>query len=867
MKRNKDTPPALAVWILSRITRGKERLSVLSDFSEIYEELASEEGSFKARKWYWNQVLRSIPMFILNHIYWRAVMFKNYFKIALQNIKMHKINSIIHVFGLALGFTCCILIYLYVSNELSYDKFHENRDSLYRVVIKWHNPDGSVGGSQSEIPPGVGNLIFDNFPEIECYSRYDNRDGVVQYKDKIFAERIWMTETPFFKMFTFPLTLGEPEKVLSQNNAVLLTRSYAEKYFGTENPIGKIITIIFGQNKMDFSVAGIVEDLPLNSSLKFDILINMSNFPSSYLTSLRSFSTELYIQLRRNVSPEVIEQKFPEFYDNHFQSLTQEWKSAGIWKGEGRMFSFALQNIKDIHLDPELGGVSPKASFILSGIALIILIIACFNFMNISMGMSFVRSKEIGMRKVFGARKGQIIRQFWSESLVISFISMGIGILFAGMLLPTFSNFTGKPFNINSMINILNMPAFLVIPVLTGIFSGSYPALILANFNLAEIMKGKLRSGSKRYFTKTLVIIQFSLSIFLITSAIISGKQLDFLIHRNPGFETEGILAILIQEREKSENLRVANLFREKSKLHNKDLSVANKLFGRGASYDGVKIDGKMHRVYDCEVDYNFFDMFGLEIIEGRSFVKEIASDERAAIVNQAFVKECGLISPIGKNLNIGSFGNLSIIGVIRDFNFRSLKHEIEPAIFHLQQRRGFKYILAKISSTNVPETISFFKKTWKEIQPDKPFIYYFQDEVLENQYNSEKSWNAIVRISSIFAIFIACMGIFGLSSITINRRVKEIGIRKVLGAKISQILNLILKDFIILVVIANIIAWPVIYFVMRNILQNYAYRINIGIHYFIIAGAATVMIAILTIIYIAIKAAVSNPADAIRNE
>ena len=810
-------------------------------------------------------------------------MIKNYLKSALRSIGRHKVNSTINILGLAIGLTCCILIYLYVTDELSYDNFHKNQRLLFRVLkISYDNSDGSIRDRGSEMPPAMGPALAGYFPGIKYQTRFWSAPGVVRYGDKISRESVSLADLPFFKMFTFPLISGNPETVLSLHNAIVLTQRYAKKYFGDENPVGKTLTITYGEYRKDYLVAGIAKDLPRNSSIQFNLLINISNLPQvtgvpKALSTWENQWLPVFVQLEKNVPVESIEQRFNAFTTQFFSPGIQRYKEKYRWTRKENPFSFALQKITDVYLDSDIGlvGKGLASSFILIGIAFMVLVIACINFMNLSLGMSSDRSLEIGMRKVVGAEKRQLMGQFLSESLVMSCIAMAAGILFAELLLPEFNRLANKQLSIINLMNTRGILVLISITVITGILAGGYPAVVMSAFKPVDIIKGKLGIGIKTFFSKSLVVIQFALSIILIISAIVMGAQLEYLIHSDIGYKKEGLVAILAQElsQESESSQRIVSLFRDKVIQHNHVLGVtaSSAWFGISAApRSNLKKDGKRIQYHWDRVDNNFVHTLGLEILQGRDFSQNIAADSDAAVVNQTFIQTLGIEDPLGSTIGEPSLGfpyHLRIIGVVKDFHYGPLNDEILPAIFHMVPIRAYNRMLVKISTDNIKETMTFLANAWKEIQPGKPFIYNFQDEALENLYTNEKRWSTIVRYSSILAVLVACMGIFGLTALTINRRVKEIGIRKVFGAKVSQVINLVIKDFVILVAIANFIAWPIVYYVMRKVLQDYPYRVEIGIHYFLAAGFVSLIIAVLTIMSLTVKAARSNPVDAIKDQ
>ncbi len=804
-------------------------------------------------------------------------MFKNYFIIASRNIARQRLYSAINIFGLALGLACCILISLYVMNEVTYDTFHSNINSIYRMKRINYEPDGSVENQNWHLPPIMREQLSEYFPEIELHTRYNTGFGVISYRDKRFPEYIGMADAPFFQIFTFPLISGNPQTALTRDDDIVITQSTAIRYFGEEGPIGKILTITRGNTQKDFIVTGVAEDVPQNSTIQFNLLINMSNMPFIWefppaLTTWRSFNTPIFCLLKENTDVKNVENKFEPFYKQHFSWYTEKERSEGSWNREGNPFAITLQSMKDIHLNPDVsGGSSTRPLYILSGIALMILVIACMNFVNLSIGTSSFRSTEVGIRKVIGAQRGQLIQQFWSESIIMVVLSMIVGLGLAAALLPIFNELSGEQFVLKDFFSINNLFVFISLTIIAGIVSGSYPALVIANLNPVEILKRKLKFSGKRVFSKSLVIFQFSLSIILIISSVILRGQLKYLVNTNVGYEREGLLSISIQRRDDQE--RFVNLYKNKVAQHSGVLGVSSceAVFGVGFSELSMEKEGKEINFHHCQVEYDFIKTMGMKILEGRDFSSEIASDAQEAIlVNQAFVKELRFESPVGKTLGNPSREhpyNLRIIGVLEDYHFRSLHTEIYPSMLHVYPSNGLRFMVVRIRTDDTQETLTFLEKAWDEVRPGENFVYSFLSDAQGSLYQNERRWSEIVKYTSLLAIIIACMGIFGLTAITVNNRVKEIGIRKILGAKITQVINLIIKDFIILVAIANIIAWPVVFYIMHKVLENYPYRINISMHYFLFSGLASLLIAVLAIIWLALKAAISNPVDSLRYE
>ena len=883
MNRQKTQSPRLARWLIKYFINSVEHDSLIGDFDEMYDSLVHEVGHWKARLWYWHQITIAVASFLKHRLYWSMTMIMNYLKTTLRSMVKQKVYSIINLTGLAIGLTCCILIFLFVADEVSFDSFHKNRASLFRIVKNNHHSDGSIASRYPHLPPTAGEDLIAYFPEIKYYTRHLREYGIVRYQNTKLREQIDLVDSQFFEMFSFPFIYGDPQTALVGDNSIILTRSYAEKYFGADNPMGKQLSITYGQNTKDYIVTGITEDVPGNSTITFEMVVNVSNYPfirsiPNILSFRLDYMTPVYVILHPNTSVESMERKVTAFSDQFFTAHIQSLRDRLNYDEDRNPYSLSFQNIEDIHLDPNVnGGRSPIICYILMGIALSILIIACINFMNLSISMTAVRFREVGMRKVLGAEKKQLMGQFWIESIVYSLMALGVALLFTSLLLPRFNIMVDKHLVIRDVFTIRNIATLFGMMVITGIISGSYPALVMAGVKPVDIFRKRTPLGDKRLFMKSLVLLQFMISVALIISAILLGSQLKYLIRSDVGYTKEGLVAISIQGEEREQHQNVISLFQNEASPHSSvlgmtgsSLAFASTNFSNAYNHAYFDRDGVRYEMFQSRVNHDFIQTLGLKILQGRDFSRFIASDTTAVIVNQAFIRQLGMESPIGMTIgdpNRGFPYYLRIIGVVNDFHFRSLHENIEPILLHMDNRRGTDYILVRISTQNMAETVAFLGNAWEKIQPDKPFYFYFQDDMLDSQYKIEKRWNLITQYSSIFAIVIACMGVFGLTAMTISRRVKEIGIRKVLGARIHQVIILVMREFTALVAVANLIAWPVAYFAMRQVLQNYPFRINITITHFFLAGAISLVSAILTILYLALKAALRNPVESLKYE
>jgi putative ABC transport system permease protein len=851
------------------------------DLSEIYTDIYEEKGRTAAAAWYWAQFLLTVPPLIIHSFHWSLIMFRNYLKTAFRYIFRQKIYTAINIAGLAVGLSCCILIFLYVADELSYDNFHKNEKITFRILSRFHAPDGSIRSRGPALPAAMGEPLEDYFPEIQHVVRFAESRAVVRRGQVMNQERIYFTDPGIFRVFSFPLVKGDSETVLSQRQAIVLTKSAAAKYFGNEDPIGKALTLTFSQKVQDFIVTGVAEDTPRNSTIQFQFLIPIANMPSleyeEVLTNLGDFSTPLYIQIKPGADAQAVADRFPAFVRQTFAAEFEKWSEEGELKGDHIPVSLELQRLEDMHLDPDSwDGSSASSSFILGGIALIVLIIACMNFTNLSMGRAASRGKEIGMRKVIGAARRQLIVQFWGESLLTFILAFLSGAALAALFLPTFNRLSQKSLALGDFVKAGNLSFLVLLMVFVSGLAASYPALMMSRVQPAQVLKGKLGTGNRPTFARILVVIQFALSIFLIVSTLVLGKQVRFLTEKNPGYTREGLVAVKLQERVAEDSQKLVNLFRPKATSYPGvlDVGAMTNSFGIGWSRYPLEKNGQRLHIFQYRVDEGFLPTLGIKLIRGRNFSKEHADDSDGAIVNQKFLETLEIADPIGHR--IGEFVegpadqypyNLSIIGVIENFHVLSMKHELAPVMLHMQPGWYMGSMLVRISSNSVSATIQHLEQTWKEIQPDKPFLYSFVEDDLEAQYNSEKRWSAIVQFSSAFAIVLACMGIFGLTSIAVNRRIKEIGIRKVLGAKISQIFSLVTREFLIMVGAANLVIWPVSYFVMHRMLSSYHYRIAIGLDVFLIAAGLSLAVSLATVSYLAVRASLFDPVKAIRYE
>ena len=796
-------------------------------------------------------------------------MLKNYLKIALRNIRRHKGYSFINIFGLSIGITCTILMLIYVHHELSYDRFHKNAENIYRVTNKKEMDWNALS------PGALKSALLADFPEVVRAVRvcpwggYIDFNGSINYEGNRYIENKFLIVDPeFLDIFTFPLISGDSKKALSEPFSVVLTQEMAEKYFSNEDPMGRILKF---DNRYDYKITGILKNVPANSHFVFDFLISLETM---YYTSYRGRKSALinwshwfsatYIQLEKNCNPNVLENKLQALVKKHI--------------GERSKNEFHLQTLTKIYLNPlnpPMGKTSDiRYIYLFSVIAFIIMLIACFNYINLSTAHSARRLKEIGIRKIVGADRPHLIRQFLGESILFAIIAFILSITFVELILPAFGSLIDRELNFGFFYDSWILLALICIIALVGIISGSYPALFLSSLSPLNTLKGGFKIGSKKSsgVRNSLVIIQFVFSIGLIICTFTIYNQLSYIKNRDLGFKKNHIIIIPVTE---------MNLERDYEPFKNElsqysqisDISVSSKLPSLITGGGGAKWEGKTDeniRFTRGFVDYDFLDLYGIELLEGRNFSKRIPADiEQAYILNKSAVKAIGWEVPIGKRFNQWGKEDGVVIGVVDDFHFLPLHQKIEPLVLSLIQNdwEEARFFSIKISPSDIASTLSFIEEKFKEFSPDSPFSYSFLDEIIDRMYRSERKLGQSFIYFTLIAVLIACLGLFGLTSFTAEQKTKEIGIRKVLGASVSNIFLLLTKEFAKCVLIANIIAWPIAYYAMHRWLQGFAYRINIGPWTFILAAALALIIALLTVSYQAIKAATANPVDSLRYE
>lgn len=858
MKHKRNRPSRWGLWFLSTAYEDSEHFPLIGDFEEIYSEIAAERGTFSASLWYWGQILRSMPSFLSNSMYWSVAMLKNYLKIILRNVRKHKGYSFINITGLAIGMTCCLLISIWVLDELSYDKFHENADRLYRV-----EEDQDYSGRIYHVtvtPHPLAPALIEEIPEIVDATRYVWSGGFLfRYGENAFFEyNIRAVDPSFFQMFSFPLVKGDKSQALDSPYSLVLNEDIAEKYFGKEDPLGKIITI---NNAHEFTVAGVVKNVPHNSRLQFEVLIPYAFLEKIGRTnqSFGSNSIGTYVELSINATMEQVNEKILGFIKAKVPDSVTE---------------LVLMPFTKIHLHGYFGyGRSAGAIqyvYIFSIIALFVLLIACINFMNLSTARSANRAKEVGMRKVVGALKSHLIRQFYGESVIFAFIALVLAAGIVTLILPAFSKFTDKELT----WSVGGIGAIFIgvaaITFFTGLVAGSYPALFLSAFQPVKVIRGSLKSGAaSSLFRKILVVVQFSLSVLLIIGTVVVYQQLTFMKGHRLGWDREHLLYFPLRDDvQKVYDTLKTELVKDS---HVMNVTATGQLPSRissnsgGADWEGK--DPNLSTLIGFNfVDYDFIETLKINMKEGRSFSKEYSSDLKTAfIVNEEVADLMGKESVVGERFSfVGKEG--TIIGVMENWHYQPIREKIEPLAMTLSERPT-RVMLIRIPPGDISKSLDAIESIWKRVIPTYPFEYYFLDENFDRMYRREESIGTLLKYFAALAIFIACLGLFGLASFTAEQRTKEVGIRKVLGATVSNITVLLCREFFLLVFISNIIAWPVAYFLMRNWLQGYAYRTSLSVLIFISAMVIALLVAFLSVSFQAIRAATANPINSLRYE
>lgn len=851
--------------------------NMIHNIEEEYCDIYSAKGKTHANIWLWKQTIKSIPRYIKTTIYWGGVMFSNYLKIALRNLRKHKGYSFINITGLAVGIACSILIFLFVNYEFSYDKFHKNADRIYRYASRIKVGDVLINQTYSSA--ATFKKALEDFPEIETGVKILQLGTTpISYESKTFNEnKMLAVDSTFFDVFDFKLIYGYSKTALTKPNTLVVTEETALKYFGKVDVLGQQLNLKMNSDEppVAYQITGITENVPFNSHFHYNMLLSSASFPDLVNNTTWDANTfTSYYLLKAGVSYEAINSKLKEFTRKYLMGE----EKFDQWVAKGNYWDNFLQPLTSIHLYSHMGGefeangdINYVYMFLI--ISIIILIIACINFMNLSTAKSSLRAKEVALRKVVGSDKKKLVFQFLSESIILSFISLAIGILIVELLLPGYRNLVGKPLQLDYLNNPVVIPALLILGIFIGTLSGAYPAFIISSYKPVSIMKSRT-GNSKQGATlrNALILMQFSISIFLIVGTLVVYQQLNHVQNVKLGFNKEHVLIV-----HNANNLgNSLNAFKEKTK----NINGVSYVSGSSISFSGFgntgfrEVDGdKKINLNLGTCDYNYLNAMGLELSKGRFFSQDYSTNTSAVILNQKAVELLGWTDPIGKRIGHPYFENnpFTVIGVVKDYYYESLHQEIKPMALFLSNgaMNWFKenFLLIRFNNENPQNIISSLENEWRTLASGTSLDYSFLDEDYNNLYIKEQLISKLFSIFALLAISIACLGLYGLASFIAERKSKELGIRKVLGASTPNLFISLVKQFTKWVLVANIIAWPVAYFIMNSWLQDFAYRIHISPWTFIFAGTIALIIAVVTVSYQSIKAATSNPVDVLKYE
>lgn len=808
-------------------------------------------------------------------------MLKNYINIAIRNLLKHKFYSVLNILGLSIGLSCFIIISLFVKEELTYDQFHKDVNQIYRIDFA-----ATLNGSDhiaAQVGAPMAAAMLNDYPEVtDAFRMRESGTWFIKEKntEKTFKEEhVLMADSNFFEFFTVRLIHGDPKTVLKRPKTIVMDLSTSKKYFGDQNPVGKTLVL---DNKTDYEVTGVYEDLPTNSHFQQNIILSMSSFKWANNQNWLSTNFNTYIKLKESTTPESLQAKIPQVIEKYIGPMIAQYfgKTLAEFSEDGNGIGFPFTSITDIHLNSDKEGDlgangDVRYIYIFSAIALFILLLACINFMNLATARSASRAKEVGVRKVMGAYKKQLVYQFISEAMVISLISFVFAIVLTIIFIPFFNELASKELSIIQFLEPSYLLFSIGIMVAVGLFSGSYPAFYLSKFNPAEVLKGRVRLGMKSGALRSiLVVFQFSISIIMMISTAVVFDQLSFIQNKKLGFNKDQVLMVedawILGDKVESFKTEV----KRNSNIVNATIAsftpVANNnnsnLYSRSA-----KVESEQSLVVNqAGVDYDYIETLGIDMVAGRYFSKDFATDSSAVIINESAVKMFGYTDPIGDKLYTfgGSDENpeivsMNIIGVVKDFHFQSLRDNIAPLLFELNGGSG--YAMFKTNTEDMNKTIKDIETTWSEFAPGQPFAYTFMDQKFNDIYNAELKIGQIFTAFAALGIFIACLGLFGLAAFTAEQRTKEIGIRKALGASVYSIVNLLSKSFIKLVFVSFIVAAPIAYYTMEYWLADFAYRTELSFMTFFVVGSVAFIIAWSTMSLQSWKAARVNPVKCLK--
>ena len=810
-------------------------------------------------------------------------MFNNYIKTSIRNLLKHKGYSFINIVGLAIGLASALLILLFVQDELSYDKFHEKSEQIYRVYLNGKIASDELVVAVSCAPMGA--TMVKDYPEVLSSTRLFTFGGdpVVRFEEKnLVVEKYYYTDSTFFDVFSVNFLRGAPVNALNRANTVVITNEMAEIFFGKEDPLGKSIKV--GNDQTDFEITGVVEKFPKNSHFQFNMLASyitmreMAN--SNFWVSNNNYT---YILLQEDFPAEQLQAKMPEMVEKYVGPQLQMFSNTSFddFLEAGNKYGYILQPLKKIHLFSDLQyeiepGGNIKTVYIFSIIAFFLILIAAINFMNLATAKSAGRAREVGIRKVSGSYRSQLILQFLIESIILSFVSLLIALILVELFLPAFNNLAGKQLSFIFTGDWSFLPYIIGLGIFVGFLAGSYPAFYLASFKPTKVLKGTIQTGMKGgKMRSALVAFQFTIAIFLIISTIVVYNQMNYVQNKDLGYNKKDLL--IIERAYALQDQR--NAFKEEIsqspsiEMISQTNNMPSFLHGNTAFRPEGSTPDEIRATNLYYTDENFQNTLDIKLTEGRWFSKDMPGDSLAVVLNKSAVKAYGYEDPIGKKiLQIGAGRDttdlaMKIIGVVDDFHYESLHQTIQPLIIGFNRNRFASYFAVRIHPDNYQTALKFIEDKWNTMVTDQPIEYTFLEDALKTNYNDDKNEGVIFAIFALLAIFVSSLGLFGLASFTTEQRTKEIGIRKVMGSSITQVVGLLTKEIIVLLIISSVVSWPLAWYFMNNWLQNFAFKTKLGIHIFLIASIIAFVVALLTTGFQAYIAARTNPANSLRYE
>ncbi|SDS75178.1 ABC-type antimicrobial peptide transport system, permease component [Gillisia sp. Hel1_33_143] len=805
-------------------------------------------------------------------------MIKNYLKIAWRSLWKEKTFTFLNVFGLSVAFGAAILLSMYALFGLSYNMFHENADELYQVYRTSYTPKGPEPGIAQPLPFAAA--LKDEVPGVEKITRFNGGSVLASIDENQVRLRSAFVDPEFFSMFTFPVLNGD-QKPVAGKSEVALTQEAAKNLFGNEEALGKSVNIFIDEQEVPFTVTSILKNIPKESNLGFDIALNFKSQPyHAYERNIGSWDNsnhEVYMQLAKGISPAQFEKSTRDFSNLHYKTEIEKAKRDGAKPNEnGQFIEQKLLSVKDLNfVKVENGMAVPNRTYpyLILGIAFLILFIASVNFINMNIAKSSQRLREIGMRKTLGANKHQLFFQFWGESILVFLGAMLLGLLFANLLIDPFQTLFNTKATFANVISLKNLVGFIVILLLITLIAGGYPAMLLSKLGTLKALKGKIQVNGGNRLRNALIVVQFSIAILLISGTLVLRNQLQFMRNKDLGFNKEQVISFPLNG--KKDDFRTMQLLRNelRSKPGIVSISAGNNILGMGkdhttsTSVTGFEYKGRQMKTNILAVDYNYPETVGLEIIEGRSFDNSRPSDTLSVLINETMARDLNEKEILTAHLGIDGDLPYSVIGVVKDFNFQSLDKEVEPLTIFLNPKWNLRYAFVKVAPQNLTGSFNDVKAAWKKIEPNAEFLGSFLDENIDRTLEKERTMTTMITSGSVLAIILSCVGLFAISLLVVSQRRKEIGIRKVVGASVGKITIMLTSDFLKLVGIAFLIATPIAWYFSKEWLQNYPYRMGLSIWIFIGAGIIALLIAILTISFRTIRAAMQNPVKSLKTE